>query len=257
VFAAVHAEWTKLRTIASNGWLALAIVALTVLVSGITSDVVKCPSSCGADPARLSLAGVMLGQAAVIGLAVLLVTAEYSTGMIAVTLTATPRRSAVLAAKTAVLTAVVLAAGTVAVGGSLLAGRLLLPGNGFDVAHHFAALSLLHGATVRAAAGSVLYLVLVGLLSLGAATALRDSAAATAVVLGLVYVIPLIGDVALNPVWQHRIERWTPMDAGLAIQATRNLSTLPIGPWAGLGVLALWAAAAMLAGWLVLRLRDA
>jgi len=254
---AVHAEWTKLRTVASSGWLALAIVALTVLVSGITSDVVRCPGSCSADPARLSLAGVMLGQAAVIGLAVLLVTAEYSTGMMKVTLTATPRREAVLAAKSAVLTAVVLVAGTVAVAGSLLAGRLLLPGNGFDVAHHFATLSLLHGATVRAAAGSVLYLVLVGLLSLGAATALRDSAAATAVVLGLVYVLPLIGDVTLSPVWQHRIERWTPMDAGLAIQATRNLSRLPIGPWPGLGVLAVWAAAAMLAGWLVLRLRDA
>jgi len=42
-----------------------------------------------------------------------------------------------------------------------------------------------------------------------------------------------------------------------AIQATRNLGTLPIGPWAGLGVLAAWAAAALLAGGLLLRLRDA
>jgi ABC-2 type transport system permease protein len=254
---AVHAEWTKLRTVASTGWLLLAIIALTVLVSGITSDVVKCPSSCSADPARLSLAGIMLGQAAVIGLAVLVVTTEYSAGLITATLTAMPRRSVVLAAKTTVVTAVVVAAGAIAVLGSLLAGRLLLPGNGFTVAHHFAALSLLHEPTLRATAGSVLYLVLVGLLSLGAATAIRDPAAATAVVLGLVYVIPLVGDLALSAVWQHRIERWTPMDAGLAIQATRDLGKLPIGPWAGLGVLALWAAAAMLAGWLVLRLRDA
>jgi ABC-2 type transport system permease protein len=77
------------------------------------------------------------------------------------------------------------------------------------------------------------------------------------VVLGLIYVIPLVGDVALSTTWQHRIERWTPMDAGLAIQATRNIGKLPIGPWTGLGVLGLWAAAALLAGWLVLRLRDA
>jgi ABC-2 type transport system permease protein len=254
---AVHAEWTKLRTVASTGWLLLGIVALTVLVSAITSDVVKCPASCSADPARLSLAGVMLGQAAVIGLAVLVVTGEYSTGMISVTLTATPRRSVMLAAKSAVVGAVVVGAGTIAVLGSLLAGRLFLPGNGFTAARGFAALSLLHGGTVRAAAGSVLYLVMIGLFSIGAATALRDSAAATAVVLGVVYVIPLIGDVTLSQVWQRRIERWTPMDAGLAIQATRNLATMPIGPWPGLGVLALWAAAAMLAGWLVLRLRDA
>jgi ABC-2 type transport system permease protein len=47
------------------------------------------------------------------------------------------------------------------------------------------------------------------------------------------------------------------MTAGLAIQATINLGSLPIGPWAGLGVLAGWAAAALLAGGLLLRLRDA
>ena len=47
------------------------------------------------------------------------------------------------------------------------------------------------------------------------------------------------------------------MTAGLAIQATRNLRDLPISPWGGLGVLAAWAAAALLAGGLLLRLRDA
>jgi ABC-2 type transport system permease protein len=47
------------------------------------------------------------------------------------------------------------------------------------------------------------------------------------------------------------------MTAGLAIQATINLRSLPIGPWAGLGVLAAWAAGALLAGGLLLRLRDA
>jgi ABC-2 type transport system permease protein len=47
------------------------------------------------------------------------------------------------------------------------------------------------------------------------------------------------------------------MNAGLAVQATRHLGALPIGPWPGLGVLAAWAAAALLAGGLLLRLRDA
>jgi ABC-2 type transport system permease protein len=47
------------------------------------------------------------------------------------------------------------------------------------------------------------------------------------------------------------------MNAGLAIQATTNLSSLPLSPWAGLGVLAAWAAAALLGGGLLLRLRDA
>jgi ABC-2 type transport system permease protein len=47
------------------------------------------------------------------------------------------------------------------------------------------------------------------------------------------------------------------MNAGLAIQATTDLRSLPISPWAGLGVLAAWTAAALLTGALLLRLRDA
>ena len=254
---AVHAEWTKLRTVPSSGWLLIAIIALTVGASALVTSIVKCPGTCAADTTKLSLTGIMLGQAAVAAIAVVVVTAEYGTGMIRVSLAAVPRRSVLLAAKAIVVTAVVLVAGTISVLGSVLAGRIQLPGNGFTAANGFAALSILHGPTLRAAAGSVLYLVLIGLFTLGISTALRDSGLTTAVVLGFLYVIPIIGDVVISPLWQHRVERWTPTDAGLAIQATRNIAKLPIGPWPGLGVLALWTTAALAGGWLVLRLRDA
>lgn len=256
----LRAEWTKARTSPGTFWLLLGAVAVTVAVSGLAVAAASCralTAACQADPARLSLTGADVGQAVVAVLAVLAISTEYSTGMIRVTLAAMPRRSAMLAAKAAVVTGVVLAAGTVAVLGSLLAGRLLQPGNGFTAARGFLALSLEHGPTLRAAAGSVLYLALIALLSLGAASMLRDSAVAISVVLGFLYVFPVIGDVILSPQWQHRIERWTPANAGLAIQATRNLGTLPIGPWQGLAVLAGWAGAALLAGGLLLRLRDA
>jgi ABC-2 type transport system permease protein len=254
---AVHAEWTKLRTVPSTAWLLLAVIALTVGVSAMATAIVKCPATCGADTTKVSLTGILLGQAAVAALAVVVVTAEYGTGMIRVSLAAMPRRSVLLAAKALVVTAVVLVAGTISVLGSVLAGRIQLPGNGFTAANGFAALSILHGATLRAAAGSVLYLVLIGLFALGLSVALRDSGLTTAVVLGIMYVIPLIGDLIISPIWQHRLDRWAPTNAGMAIQATRNVAKLPIGPWQGLGVLALWAAAALAAGWLVLRLRDA
>jgi ABC-2 type transport system permease protein len=254
---ALHAEWTKLRTAPGTLWLLAASIVLTAGASALAAAIVKCPGSCTADTTKVSLTGVMLGQAAVATLAVLAMSGEYSTGMIRVTLAAMPRRPAMLAAKAAVLTGVVAAVGAIAVGASLLAGHFLEPGNGFTTRNGFAALSLAHGPTLRAAAGSVLYLALVALLSLGAATALRDSAAAITVVLGLRYICPILGDVLLNPVWQHRVERWAPTDAGLAIQATRNIGRLPIGPWAGLGVLAAWTAVALLAGGLLLRLRDA
>lgn len=254
---ALYAEWTKLRTVASTWWLLLATIALTAGASAMAAAIVRCPASCGADTTKVSLTGVMLGQAAVAALAVVVVTAEYGTGMIRVSLVAVPRRSVLLTAKAVVVTTVVLAAGTISVLGSVLAGRLLLPGNGFDAAHGFTALSILDGPTLRAAAGSVLYLALIGLLTVGLATALRESGLVTAVVLCVLYVIPLLGDVMLSPVWQHRLARWAPVNAGLAIQATRNISKLPIGPWPGLGVLGLWTAAALAAGWSVLRLRDA
>src|SRR5450759_2286575 len=111
--------------------------------------------------------------------------------MIRTTVVAMPRRSGVLAAKAVIVGGLVLAAGTFAVGGSLLAGRILLPGHGFTAARGFPLLSLAHGPTLRAAAGSVLYLALIALLSLGIATAVRDSAAAIGVVLGLFYLSPL------------------------------------------------------------------
>ena len=254
---ALHAEWTKLRTAPGTAWLLAASILLTAGASALAAAIVKCPGSCTADTTRVSLTGIMLGQATVATLAVLVMSGEYSSGMIRVTLAAMPRRPALLAAKAAVLTGVVLAVGAIAVGASLLAGHFLEPGNGFTARHGFAALSLAHGPTLRAATGSVLYLALIALLSLGAATALRDSAVAITVVLGLLYIFPVLANVVLSPVWQHRVERWAPMNAGLAIQATRNLGTLPIGPWAGRGVLAAWTAVALLAGGLLLRLRDA
>jgi ABC-2 type transport system permease protein len=153
---------------------------------------------------------------------------------------------------------VVLAAGAVSVLGSVVAGRYLLPGNGFTGAHGSVALSLSAGPTLRAAAGSVLYLALVALLSLGLATAIRDSGASIAVLLGLLYIVPLFTQLGvLDPRWEHRLQQWSPMSAGLAIQVTRGLKTLPIGPWPGLGVLALWTAWALVLGGLVLCLRDA
>jgi ABC-2 type transport system permease protein len=158
-----------------------------------------------------------------------------------------------LGAKAATLTGLVAIAGEVAVGGSLLAGRAILPGNGFTVAHGYPLLSLGHGPTLRAAVGSVLYLVLVALLSVGIATAVRESAMA----IGLLYLLPLLAQVVSDPAWQRHLEQIAPMTAGLSIQATTKLQSLPISPWAGLGVLAVWSAGALFIGGLLLNVRDA
>jgi len=258
VSAALRAEWTKLRTSPGTAWLLLAVVAVTVAVSAAAAASARCPAAgCGEDPGKISLTGVDLGQAAVAIVAVLAVGTEYSTGMIRTTLAAMPGRVRLLAAKAAVVTALILAAGALAAAGSLLAGWLILPGHGFTRAHGFAPLTLADGPVLRAAAGSVLYLALIGLLSLGAVTAVRDSAVAIGIVLGLLYLVPIVAAVVTNATVQRHLLQAAPMTSGLDVQATTGLRTLPLSPWQGLAVLAAWAAGALLVGGLLLRLRDA
>lgn len=254
---ALHAEWTKLRTLASTAWLLACAALVTIGVSAAVAAGTTYQSRSHEDTTKLSLIGIDLGQAVIAVLAVLVISNEYSTGMLSVTLAAVPRRLIVLAAKAATVAGAVSVGGVIAVGGCLLAGRLILPASGFTVAHGYGPLSLADGPSLRAAVGSVLYLVLVALFSLGVATAVRDSAMAIGVVLGLLYVFPLLAAVVSDPDWYSRLEQIGPMTAGLAIQATTNVQDLPISPWAGLGVLAAWAAAALLAGGLLLQLRDA
>jgi ABC-2 type transport system permease protein len=257
---ALRAEWTKLRTVPGTAWILAASCVLTIAVGAATAAATRCGggTGCAIDPTKVSLTGIEVGQAVVAVLAVLVISDEYSTGMIAATFIAMPRRWTVLAAKAVTLTGLVIAAAVVAVAGSLAAGRLILAGNGITAAQGFAVVSLAHGPTARAALGSVLYLALIGLLSLGIATIVRDSAAATGAVLGMLYVPPVIAlFLGGEPTWQRWVERYTPTDAGLAILHTTGLRHLVISPWAGLGVLAAWAAVALLAAGVLLHLRDA
>ncbi|HEX4033737.1 MAG TPA: hypothetical protein VHX66_04770 [Solirubrobacteraceae bacterium] len=257
---ALRAEWTKLRTLTGTSWLLLAAVVVTVAASAAIAAATHVspggPGGDSQDPTKLALVGVDLGQAVVAVLAVLAISEEYATGMISVSLAAMPRRVVVLAAKAANITALTLIAATLATAGCLISGRLLLPSAGLDQAHGYALVSITHGPTLRAAVGSVLYLGLIALLSLGIATIARDTAVSTGIVLGLLYLPPLLAQLVTGSLRRH-LEQIAPMSAGLAIQATRHTKTLPIPPWAGLGVLAAWAAGALLISGTALTIRDA
>jgi len=250
--AAVCAEWTKLRTVAGPSWLLAAMVMLSVGLSAAAVAATTCPAvGCVIDATKLTLSGVVLGQAVAAMFGVLAIGTEYSTRTMLATVTAVPRRGIVLVAKAVTATVPVMLASALAVLGSLIAGWLILPGRGLPP------VSLSEGPTLRAAAGSVLYLALICLLSLGIASAIRSSAAAVGLVLGLLYLSPVLLTFVTDPDWKRRIEQIAPSNAGLAIQATTDLANLPISPWAGLGVLATWSASALLIGGLALRLRDA
>jgi ABC-2 type transport system permease protein len=252
---ALHAEWTKFRTVAGPSWLLAGAVTLTLAVAVAAASVARCKSAtCGIDPATVSFTGIYPGQAVVAVAGVLAIGNEYSTGMIKLSLTATPQRLTWLSAKATVLTATVLTAAVLAVAGAALAGRLILPGHGFTPAHGYP--SLTSATDLRAAAGAVLYLMLIALLSLGLAAAVRDSAAATGLVLGVLYLFPLTVAVIPDPALDRHLQQIGPLPAGLDAQATTGIKNLPLTPWQGLGVVALWAAGALLLGALALRLRD-
>jgi ABC-2 type transport system permease protein len=260
---ALHAEWTKVRTLSSTIWTLAATAVLTIAVSMAASAAYRCSQgSCsaaatGADPAKIALTGLYVGQVLVAVVGVVAVGGEYGSGMIRVTLSAMPRRLHLLAAKTVVFTGVVLAAALAGVLGSWAAGRMLLPSRGLSAANGYVVLSLGNGADLRAFGGSVLYLVLIGLLAFGITTAVRDSGAAIGTVLGLLFLFPIISSVLPDHVLARHLEQASPMTAGMYIEATVGTQSLPLTPWQGLGVLALWAAGALLLGGIVLRVRDA
>jgi ABC-2 type transport system permease protein len=229
VRAALRAEWAKLRT---GPGLAVPLILAALLTAGgaaLGHDSV--------DPVQLRLLGVRLGQAAVAASGVQILAGEYSSGLIRMTLLAVPRRLSVLAAKATLLTAGVAPAAVLGVGAAV---GTLPPG----------------GPLLRAATESVLYLILIGLLGLGVAAAVRSSAVAVGVVLALLYLVPILLAMMPETHWQRALYRMTPATAVQAMATTVDAAALPLGPWAALGVVAAWTTGALALGASVLHRRD-
>ncbi len=254
--ATLRAEWTKLRTLPANLWLVPGVVAGTVAIGAAAAGLTHASGvTPGGDSTKLCLAGVYLGQLLVATLAIVAICEEYATGLIRVTFTATPHRVASLMAKAANLAGLTAVAGLAAVAGCLAVGALMLPADGLDPGHGYALISIGSASTMRAAGGTVIYLVLMALLSLGIGTVIRDTAASLGAVVALLYVPPLLADLLGGTVGQH-IREISPASAGLAIQSTTRLRSLPIQAWPGMGVLTGWAIAALLLAAASLRVRD-
>jgi ABC-2 type transport system permease protein len=259
----LRAEWTKLATLRGNGWLLAGVVVILVGLAAAVTLSVPLPhcapdaTSCTEDTTRLSLGGVRLAQVLVVVLAAAAVCTEFENRMSTMTFAATPHRLRVLVAKALTVSAVTAGAGAVAVAGSLALARYTLPYHGFTAARGYPPLSLGDGALWRAGGGTVAYLCLIALMSLGVGAATRSNAATISTVLGLLFLFPLAAAAITAPRWQDRLHKWGPMDAGLAIQNTLTPAPGPVGPWPGLGILALWAAAAVVVGAVAVRFRDA
>ncbi len=249
------AEWTKLRSVRSTVFslLATAIVGVgfAVLIAfGTVSrwDRMEPQRRLTFQPATFSVSGVLFAQLVIGALGVLAMSAEYSTGTIRATLSATPQRLVVYGTKivTFTVTALVVAAATTTT--AFLAAQSILARKHIQTTFSAAGVP-------RVVYGAALFLVAVALLGLGLAALMRHTAAAISTLFGLMLVLPILTSF-LPSDWQVNVDRWIPLNAGLAvIQAHAEPNRF--GPWAGLGVLFGYAAVALVAGGVALQRRDA
>ena len=248
----LRAEWIKFWTVRSTQW---SIVALFVLGAGLTTLVCAAAAqdiASGAEGEAVGAFitwGMMIAQIAAVVLGAMIVTSEYGTGMIRATLAATPRRGAVLVAKAVVLT------GTLFVVGTLTAFAGYVGGNPF-LENHGIGIALSDEGVLRAMFGSGLYVAGLGLLSAAVGLLVRHTAAALSIVLGLVFVVGNM--VFLLPgAWGEWIGKLMPGNAGSSVATVVSFNPMALDPWVGFAVFTGEVAVVLLAGYLVLRRRDA
>ncbi|GAB3579953.1 ABC transporter permease [Calidifontibacter terrae] len=251
----LHSEWVKFRSLRSS-WLTLGIALLIAIGLGSLFSHLRGQEISQhrgfdrgpLDPTLLSLRGVMLAQLVVGVLGVLFITAEYSTGMIRSTLTAAPSRVGLVASKSVVVAVVTFVSALVAAFVAFLLGQHLLN------AYHLGA-SLSSPGALRAVFGAAIYLTLVALMGLGCGFIFRSTGGSIAVEFLLLLVLPLLGE-QLPQSWADHINKYLPMNAGIQGMSTHAIPG-SLSPWVGLGVLALWALAALVIGAVVIDRRDA
>jgi ABC-type transport system involved in multi-copper enzyme maturation permease subunit len=257
VRAVLLSEWTKIRTVRSTVWTLLLTVVLSVGLgclfglsfrNGFSS--LPQEQQDRFDPIFAAFYSLTLGQLALVIFGVLAVSGEYTSGTIRAALAAVPRRGLFYAGK--------LLAGAAPIVGVAVA---TVPATFFTVQ---AALGP-HGTTLgadgvpQAVVGACLYLTLMGLFAMGVATMLRSSVRSLAILLPLLF----LGSQGLGNIPKVKnVTQYLPDQAGMVIMHIAGPQGDPrwardYGPWTGLGILALWTAAALVGGYVVLRRRDA
>jgi ABC-2 type transport system permease protein len=251
----LRSEWVKFTSVRSS-WITLVVtLALGIGVGTLISYLSGSHYASGGfadrrtwDPTGVSFRAINIAQMAIAVLGVMVVTTEYSTGMIRTSLAAVPRRGRFLASKTMVFTAVALVVGEVTAFAAFLLGQAVIGSN----APHT---NLGAPGVLRAVIGAGLYLALVGLLAAAIGTLLRNTAAGISAIVALLFVLPGVVQ-ALPTSWRNPVTEFWPTQAGSQIFVIhRDAHTL--AAWSGFGVMVLFTAIVLAAATWVLRHRDA
>jgi ABC-type transport system involved in multi-copper enzyme maturation permease subunit len=250
---ALRSEFTKIRSVRSTYWTLLALVVVTVGFGALASwGAATHEHGPFFDATQRSLGGLYISQLIMGVLGVLVITAEYSTGMIRTTLSTMPYRGTIVAAKAVVFTVVAFVTGLITCFASFFLGQALL------ASHHLNA-TLGQPNVLRAVIGGALFLTASGLLGFGLGLLLRHTAGAISSVVALLFVISILINF-LPQSWQVHVDKWIPAIAGTQIWTTVAAgpgSTPMFSPWTGFAVFCGYAAIALLAGLVLFRKRDA
>jgi len=253
----VRSEWIKLRSVRSTVWSYAIIIVVSLgmalLMSSTISFVGDIPGEAhGSYVVQASTFGIFFGQLIVGVLGVLVISGEYSTGMIRSTLTAVPKRIPALAAKALVLFLTTLVVGLISVFGSFAIAGPILAAEGLRP-------DLSDGIIFRDLALAALYLALVAVFSLGVGTILRSSAGGIAAALGTILLLPTIFQLIAGLTqaeWAADIMPYLLSNAGMGM-FSQSLDGTGLEQWQNLLVVLAWVAVSLLGGALLLKRRDA
>jgi ABC-2 type transport system permease protein len=249
----LRSELTKILSVRSTYWTLLAFVAASIGwavldCAGIASHGIG-PSF---NAAEASLTGqVALGELIIVVLGALVITSEYSTGMIRTSLAVMPRRGVLYAAKAIVFAAVTFTISLVTSFVDFFVGQAILSGKHYNT-------TITQPGVLRAILLSAAIVAVFGLLAYGAGATIRHSAGAITAILGVIFLIPLLAQ-ALPNAWFADLQRWMP--GGGALEPIAR-STPPIdghlfSAWGEFAVFGGYAAVLLAIGaWLFIR-RDA
>ncbi len=248
----IHSEWIKFSTIKSTkytlGFTALAVIAMGVLLAAFSTSLMgPGAENAAADPTGTSLAGVSIAQLILGILGALLITNEYSTGMIRASLTAVPSRLPVLWAKVIVFGTVSFVVMLVAVLISFVGGQALYDGAGGPA-------SLSDPGVFRALVASAFFPAAIAIMGMALGALMRQTAAAIGVLFGVLFLAPVI--FSLLGQWIGDLSFYLPSSAGQAMGATMTLPGM-LSPLMGLVVTVGWMAALLGGAAYVLKRRDA
>ncbi|HEY2579136.1 MAG TPA: ABC transporter permease [Streptosporangiaceae bacterium] len=242
-------EWIKLRSQRYPLWTLVAMSAVMVGIGVLTGHNAPRHDPSGYDPTNAGLAGLAIAQLVVGVLGVLMITGEYSSGLIRATFAAVPKRRLVLAAKIVIFGTGTLVLGEILAFITFFAMRLSLPAG---VPHP----AFGQPGVLRAVIMAGVYLCLVGLIGMGIGTIVRNTAVAISVLVALLFVLSIVL-LALPHHVSYPVGKFLPVIiAENSLTAVAHDSpALPV--WAGLGMMCLYTAVLLGAGGWLLARRDA